>query len=142
MANEILVISPELKKLIDSVPVELLRRGPERYDSLRPSARGSWKTVLYDGLPIAVAWTDWKEGFGIINLKTEEPTDRLENYVITAKALDIPAGWAYTSLETVVSKYEFDREVTLSGQTDGKLSKLTQDEETEVDTEEDDDDTE
>lgn len=142
MATEILVISPELKKLIDDVPVEMLRRGPERYDSLRPSARGSWKTVLYGGLPIAVAWTDWKGGFGIITLKSDEPTDRLDNYVISAKALDIPAGWAYTSLETVVSKYEFERDVHLSAQTDGKLSTLSQDKEPEVDTEEDEDDTE
>ena len=136
MATEILVISPELKKLIDEVPVELLRRGAERYKPLRPSARGSWRAVLYGGVPIAVAWTDWEEGFDIITLSTDEPTDRLQNYVITAKALDIPAGWAYTSLETVVSKYDFEQDVRLSPQTDGKLRKLTE-KETEVDTGED-----
>ena len=124
MTTEIVVLSPELMKLIDEVPVEALRQAPTRYASLRNSARGSWRTVLYEGIPIAVAWTDWEKGFDIINLRNAEPTDRLGNYVITAKALDIPAGWAYTSLETVVSKYDFERDVTLSVQTNGKLGDM------------------
>lgn len=135
MASEIIVISPELKKLIDEVPVEQLRPGPQRYAPLNPAKKGSWKTILYGGLPIAVAWTDWKTGFDIINLRTDLPTDRLSNYPISAKALDIPAGWAYSSLETVVSKYDFDRPVELSAQTDGKLGNMMRNEETEVETE-------
>jgi hypothetical protein len=110
--------------VIDKVPVELLRAGPERYAAMRPTAKGSWRTISYNGIPIAIAWTDWKDSFDIINLRTDEPTDRLSNYVITAKALDIPAGWAYSSLEKTVAKYDFEREVALSAETKGRLGDI------------------
>ena len=57
-------------------------------------------------------------------MRTDEPTDRLSNYVITAKALDIPAGWAYSSLEKTVAKYDFEREVALSAETKGRLGDI------------------
>ena len=124
MNDNIVVISPELKKLIDDVPVELLRAGPKRYDGIRPTAKGSWRTISYNGIPIAVAWTDWENGFDIINLRTAEPTDRLSNYVITARSLDIPAGWAYSSLEKTVAKYDFELDVELSAETKGRLGDI------------------
>jgi hypothetical protein len=134
MAIQIVLIDSKLKQLADAVPVEMLRPGPTRYGSLKPNTRGSWKTVLVEGVPVAVVWTDWKDGFDVIHLRDAEVTDLLGNYVITAKALDIPAGWAYSSLETVVSKFDTEQNVSLSAQTDGKLGNIMRNEETEVDT--------
>lgn len=122
MESEIIVISPELKKLIDEVPVDLLRAGPERYASLRASARGSWRDILYDGVVTARAWTDWEKGFDIINVSDSAITDQLSNYVITSKALDIPASWAYTTLDRTVKRLSEEAPVTLSEQSNGKLS--------------------
>jgi hypothetical protein len=135
-SNNIIVISPELKKLIDEVPIEQLRPGPKRYAPMRESAKGSWRYILYGGEAVALAWTDWENGFDIIPQKEFEGTDRLSNYPITAKALDIPAGWAYSSIETVVSKYGLHKEVTLSDQINGKLGDILHNEETVDDTEE------
>lgn len=132
--TQVVFIDPKLKELADKVPVELLRAAPERYAALRPSSKGSWKTVLVGGLPAAAVWTDWKNGFDVISLSDSEVTDQLQNYVITAKALDIPAGWAYTALETVVSKWDTEQPVELSAQTDGKLGNIMRNEETQVDT--------
>lgn len=126
MASEIIVISPELMRLIESVPVELLRAGPKRYAPMQENKNGSWKYIYYGNTVVATAWTDWDKSFDIINRRDCEITDRLGNYVITAKALDIPAGWAYTSLETVISKYDTAEKVTLSGQYDGKLREITE----------------
>lgn len=118
-----------IEKLLIDPPMQLLQAAPKRYAPLRPSAQGSWKAVLYGGVPIAIAWTDWNKGFDIINLQTDEPTDRLGNYVITSKALDIPASWAYTTLGTVVASYGFDQDTTLSNQTNGKLGDIARSQE-------------
>lgn len=122
MADEILTIAPELKKLIDEVPVELLRKAPERYDGLKANKRGAWRLITEHLVPVAVAWTDWKGGFDIISIGTSDIRDRLENYVITAKALDFSAGWAYTTLDSFVKRFDQDFEVRLSEQSEGKLS--------------------
>lgn len=109
-----------LKKLAAEVPVDLLRAGPERYGPLKPGTAGAWRLISENGIPTALAWTDWKEGFGIFTIRDGEVADRLDNYVITSKAIDIPAGWAYTTLDRFVKR--FGTNVELSEPKGGRLS--------------------
>lgn len=121
MNNELVGISPELKKLIDSVPVELLRPAAERYASLDEDAKGSWKVISSHGKPQVLAWTDWEDGFDLITMSSGDTVNRLMNYPITAKSLDIPAGWAYTTLDTYVLGFEDGERMSISDQEDGFL---------------------
>lgn len=100
---------------------QLLRPGAERYASMNTAKRGSWRNILSEGTTVAVAWTDWEDGFDIINVKTNSVTDRLGNYVIQSKALDIPAAWAYTTLDTFVNRFDEEDSVAISEQSNGKL---------------------
>lgn len=99
----------------------LLRAGAERYAPLRKSQRGSWKLILSDLNPVALAWTDWEDGFGIITIRSGSIRDTLDNYLIAAKALDIPAGWAYSSLDTFIETLDVDDAVTTDAQQNGAL---------------------
>jgi hypothetical protein len=114
-------ISHELEELANTVPVELLMAAPERYAPLKPNSHGSWRYVLENGLPTALIWTDWKEAFGVITIREGEVTNRLHNYVVTGKSLDISAGWAYSTIDVFVERFEGSR-VTLSEPIEGKLS--------------------
>lgn len=122
MSDELkkLKVEVALQELADSVPVDLMRPGPVRYAPLRITKRGSWRSLLHDLEPFALVWTDWEDGFDVIHIGNSAFADQLENYVITSKALDIPAGWAYTSLDAFVKRFG-DEDVRVSDQKDGKL---------------------
>jgi hypothetical protein len=116
--------SPEIKaaleKLVREIPVELLKKGPERYASLEEDMEGSWRFVFENGLPVALVWTDWEDGFDKLSIQDGPTNRRLEDYIVNAKALDIDAGMAYTTLETFVNR--FDEKVELGESETGKLS--------------------
>jgi hypothetical protein len=99
----------------------LLRPGAQRYESLDPTVEGTWRFLTSHGENVALVWTDWQKGFDLITIKSGPISDRLGNYVITARALDIPAAWAYTTLDTFISRFEKKDEVTLSDQSNGLL---------------------
>lgn len=101
---------------------EIIRRGPERYGPLDPEKEGTWRVILSNRLPVAVAWTDWEEGFGIYVLLDTEVTSRLQTYQISAKETNIPAPWAYTTLEEYLSGLDLEDQVTLEAPREGKLS--------------------
>ena len=113
-------ISPELTKLANSVPIELLRAGPKRYAGLNQKSDGKWRFVLFHTMPVTLIWTDWKEGFGSFTIRPGATNTRIDDYVINAKTLDIPASWAYATLETYVKRLDF---VELSPESEGKLVK-------------------
>lgn len=101
---------------------ELLRSGAERYAPLRVKSDGSWRYVLSNFSPVAVVWTDWEDGFDFIPIKQSEVLTEVGNYVISSKSHGIPAGWAFTTLESYFKKVPSGAEFSLSPQKDGKLS--------------------
>ena len=112
----------EAKARLDKlIAPTLIRPGAERYAPLRKSARGSWKLIMGDLNPVALVWTDWENGFGIITIKSGSLRDTLDNYLIAAKALDIPAGWAYSSLDTFIETLNVDDAVTVDAEQSGAL---------------------
>lgn len=94
----------ELTQLAASVPVEMLYSGPERYEPMDPDREGSWRVLTDGGLPAAVLWTDWDKGFGTIALRSGDLGAQLDSYVVSAKRVAVPAGWAYTTMETFVNR--------------------------------------
>jgi len=123
--SEFITVEDAIKQ--SSAPVTVHTQGAERYSPLRESKSGSWRAVLSGGKPIALAWTDWEDGFDIISLQYTEAVTRLGNYVISSRAHKIPAGWAYTTLDTYIKKFDAVDGITLSTQKDGKLSGAVKD---------------
>lgn len=110
-----------LEELANKVPVELLRAGPKQYAPLDPEVKGSWRFVNEDGMPSAVIWTDWDKAFGVITVREGEAATRIYNYVTFAKAFDFSAGWAYSTVEEFVKRFE-DSVGSLSDPHSGKLA--------------------
>jgi len=123
--SEFITVEDAIKQ--SSAPVQSLVAGAERYSPLDESKDGSWRAILSNGKPVAVFWTDWETGFDIINLEYGEVATRLGNYVISSKAHGIPAGWAYTSLDTFIKNFDAEDGLSFSGQKNGKLSGAVKD---------------
>ena len=119
-----------LKDFLDQFPdhfyedkgPELIYKGPEGYGPLVRIKHGSWRSINDAGIPVAVAWTDWEDGFNINVLHASPVTQALKSYPTSAKACKIPAAWAYTTLDTYIKRMDPDLRVSLGPQQEGLLS--------------------
>lgn len=117
----------DLMDLIDQIPdptpqsTQLLMAGPPRYGSLFPDRMGEWRTINKNDIPVMVAWTDHKEGFGLIVLVRTEVSDRLRNYEVNAKEFGFSAREAYEELELYIKGFDPEWKVTLGERSSGKL---------------------
>ena len=120
MSMDSMSLPPELQKLVDANPVELVWSGPERFGPLNPEALGAWRFVIESFVPVTLVWTDWREGFGSLTL-VECPTNTaIDKYIVLAKGSGIGAGWGYKILEKRIK--DFDGNVTLTENQTGKLA--------------------
>lgn len=110
------------KDLLPPEKVELLQAGPEGYAPLDPKAKGTWRSIRTDGIPVAVAWTDWEEGFGINPLTTGYVAERMAKYPSLAKACNIEAPWAYNTIPRYIKSFDESEGVDLGPAQDGLLS--------------------
>jgi hypothetical protein len=101
---------------------ELLYKGPEGYAPLVTTKQGSWRAINSRGLPVALAWTDWEDGFDVHILLDGHVSRRMRNYTFSAKACGITASWAYTTLDKYIESFDPDDSVTLGPQQQGPLS--------------------
>ena len=123
-------VSGSLADFIDQFPdhlfaikePELLYKGPEGYAPLVTTKQGSWRAINSRGLPVALAWTDWEDGFDVHILLDGHVSRRMRNYTFSAKACGITAPWAYTTMDKYIESFDPDDSVTLGPQQQGPLS--------------------
>lgn len=101
---------------------ELLYKGPEGYAPLVTTRQGSWRAINSRSLPVALAWTDWEDGFDVHILIEGHVSRRMRNYTFSAKACGITASWAYTTVDKYIESFDPDDAVTLGPQQQGPLS--------------------
>src|SRR5674476_1284519 len=91
---------------------ELLYKGPEGYAPLVTTKQGSWRAINSRGLPVALAWTDWEDGFDVHILLEGHVSRRMRNYTFAAKACGITASWAYTTVDKYIESFDPDDSAT------------------------------
>jgi len=101
---------------------ELLYKGPEGYAPLVTTKQGSWRAINSRGLPVALAWTDWEDGFDVHILRDDPVARQMRDYTFAAKACGITASWAYTTVDKYIESFDPDDSVTLGPQQQGPLS--------------------
>lgn len=108
-----------LSDLADQIPVETISQPEPLYDQLDPQKEGSWKTVEADSTPIGYVWTDWENGLGYLAIQSSDANQAIRDYIRNAFKLSIPAGTAYSSLDTY-----FDGKVSVAQTESGPLNAI------------------
>lgn len=92
----------------DAVIDEVLKAHPNELLFVPPSYRrldrdtdGSWRVVRDGTDPVAVVWTDWQDGAGVLPIKDSELAAKLLRYFVVNKMMNAPAGIAFTSSQHV-----------------------------------------
>lgn len=91
---------------------------PPSYGPLDRDAEGSWMVVSEGKSPVAVVWTDWQNGAGVIPIKSSETASKLLRYFVVNKMMNAPAGIAFSSVAHVEG-------ISVGEVVEGTLSTLT-----------------
>lgn len=80
------------------------------YAPMDPTKEGAWRVFSVGNTPVAVAWTDWEDGAGVIQMDSEA-SDSLYQHFLTGKRMNMPAGLTYSSSQ-YVKGYTFTDEMS------------------------------
>lgn len=88
------------------------------YASMDEAKEGAWRLASVGKTPVALVWTDWDGGAGVIQMDSEQ-SDSLYRHFVAAKRMNTVAGVAYSASQ-YVNGYTFSDEMTgpLSGALD------------------------
>lgn len=86
----------EIDSLLRQNPPELMF-APPSYARMDRDTEGTWKIARDGSTPVAIVWTDWQEGAGVIPIRSSEVAAELLRYFVANKMMNAPAGIAFTS---------------------------------------------
>lgn len=91
---------------------------PDKYAEYSEDQEGEWKYLISEGNPIAVVWTNWTDGTGIMWTETTPIVLDIFKKLVVMKKMGETAGVAYTMLDTIQGTEFSEPETgTLSGAT-------------------------
>ncbi len=96
-----------------------------QYAPMDPTKEGAWRVFSVGKTPVAVAWTDWEDGAGVIQIDSEA-SDSLYQHFLTGKRMNMQAGLTYSSSQ-YVKGYTFTDE--MSGPLSAAMNSIPQPEE-------------
>ena len=92
-----------------------------KFGSMDPAKEGAWRVVSVGNTPVAVVWTDWEDGAGVIQFDSEA-SDSLYKHFLTGKRMNMSAGLTYSSSQ-YANGYTFSDE--MSGPLSNALNAIT-----------------
>ena len=80
------------------------------FAQMDPAKEGAWRVFSVGNTPVAVAWTDWEDGAGVIQFDSAA-SDSLYQHFLTGKRMNMSAGLTYSSSQ-YVNGYTFTDEMS------------------------------